>query len=313
MRRPMNKPRRIKRLSLDGILLLDKPAGLSSNAALQKVKRLYRAEKAGHTGSLDPFATGLLPICFGQGTKLCGYLLDADKRYRARVRLGEKTATGDIEGEIIERSDAATVSAEQIAAAMPALLGDIEQIPPMYSAIKREGRHLYELAREGITIDRAPRRVRIHELRLLEVFEQGFDFEVRCSKGTYVRTLAEDWAAAFGQCGHLTQLHRLETGPFTAAHMVSAERLESLADDATALHALLRPLASAMVGWPTITVDDTDAARLRRGLICGPYAEARQGQAIIVNAVGQLYFIAEVDAAGRVAPKRWLGPELAES
>ncbi len=186
---------RNKRRPIDGILVFDKPAGLTSNAALQKVKQLYAAEKAGHTGSLDPLATGLLPICFGHATKLSGYMLESDKRYRARVRLGARTSTGDAEGAVIATSDPGGIDAARVAAVIPTLLGTIDQVPPMYSAIKRDGQHLYELARQGVEVDRSPRRVTIHELQLLGMTEDGFEFEVLCSKGTYIRTLGEDLMA----------------------------------------------------------------------------------------------------------------------
>lgn len=307
----MKTQKRYKRRAVDGILLLDKPAGLTSNAALQKIKTLYQAEKAGHTGSLDPMATGLLPICFGQATKLCGYLLESDKRYRARVRLGIKTTSGDADGEPVARSDVTGITREQIAAVIPRLLGEIDQIPPMYSAIKREGLHLYELARHGIEIDREPRRVNIRELRLLDSFDEGFEFEVLCSKGTYVRTLAEDWAAALSQCGHLTQLRRLETGAFGTQDLVTVAELEASGDDLPSLDALLKPLSAALSGWPAITVDEVDAGRLRRGLICGPYPNTAAGSVAVFDSHGAVLFIGELTEGGRLAPKRWLGPESA--
>ncbi len=223
---------RAPRRKVDGILLLDKPLGLSSNTALQIVRRLYNADKAGHTGSLDPLATGLLPVCLGEATKLCGYLLDADKRYRARVRLGARTSTGDGEGEVVATSDAALVSRADLEAAIPRFLGEIEQVPPMYSALKRDGEPLYRLARAGIEVERAPRRVHIRELRVLDFDGLHFDFEVACSKGTYVRTLAEDWAAAVGQQAHLSALRRTGLEPFDASAMVALEPLEQTGEGA---------------------------------------------------------------------------------
>ncbi|MGH8431877.1 MAG: tRNA pseudouridine(55) synthase TruB, partial [Solimonas sp.] len=208
---------RIPRRAVNGILLFDKPRGFSSNDALQRVKRLFRAEKAGHTGNLDPLATGLLPICFGQATKLCGHLLDSDKRYLARVKPGEKTTTGDTEGEVIQRSDAGLLSREALEAVLPAFTGTIRQVPPMYSALKHQGQRLYELAREGVEVERQPREVAIHELRLTAFEPGGFELDVRCSKGTYIRTLAEDLAAALGQCAHLVALRRTEVAPFEGA------------------------------------------------------------------------------------------------
>jgi len=311
MRVVMSRRRR-ERTLIDGFLLLDKPAGVSSNNVLQQVRRLYDADKAGHTGSLDPFATGLLPICFGQATKLGGFLLESDKRYQAQVLLGVQTSTGDPEGEVIATSDPSAVTREQIEAVLPRLLGNIEQVPPMYSAIKQAGRHLYELAREGLEVDRQPRQVRIHELKLLDVSPSGFSFEVFCSKGTYIRTLGEDWAALLGQKGHLIGLRRLETGPFRQVRMVTMADLDACNFDAHRLQALLMPLSAALGDWPRLEVDDFDAARLRRGLECGPYPMAEPGEVIVYGAHGLACSIAEVNAQRRVLPRRWIGPEPTE-
>jgi len=293
---------RAPRRKVDGILLLDKPLGLSSNTALQIVRRLYNADKAGHTGSLDPLATGLLPVCLGEATKLCGYLLDADKRYRARVRLGARTSTGDAEGQVVATSDPSLVGRADLEAAIPRFLGEIEQVPPMYSALKRDGQPLYRLARAGVEVERAPRRVRIRELRLLDWSDGEFEFEVACSKGTYVRTLAEDWAAAAGQQAHLSALRRTGLEPFDAAAMVGLERLESLAEGAR--EPLLLPPAAALAGWPRLEVDAELAHRLARG------QTVRAGQGTGLRAVfgpdGRLLGIAETDGAGNLAPRRWL-------
>jgi tRNA pseudouridine55 synthase len=295
---------RVPRRKVDGILLLDKPLGLSSNTALQIVRRLYNADKAGHTGSLDPLATGLLPICLGEATKLCGYLLDADKRYRASVRLGSRTSTGDAEGQVVATSDPALLDRAALEAAIPRFLGEIEQVPPMYSALKRDGEPLYRLARAGIEVERKARRVRIGELRLLHWGGTEFEFEAACSKGTYVRTLAEDWAAAVGQQAHLSALRRTGLEPFDAAAMVGLERLESLAPDQR--DALLLPPAAALAGWPRLEVDAGLAQRLARG------QAVRAGQGSGLHAVfgpdGRLLGIAEADGAGTLAPRRWLNP-----
>lgn len=280
---------------------------------MQKARQLYAAEKAGHTGSLDPLATGLLPICFGQATKISALMLEADKRYRATVRLGIKTSSGDTEGEIIESRPYSPLDEAAIASAIPALLGDIEQIPPMYSAVKLAGTHLYELARQGIEVERAPRQVRIHSLAVTAVSDEGFAFEVHCSKGTYVRTLAEDWAAQLGQVGHLTALRRLTNGPFRLEDAVTDTALQAAAGDAEALDALLTPLSAALVGWTRLIVDRTDAIRLRRGLECGPYPDTAPGTVLVVNDAGVALFIAEIDADLRVWPKRWIGPAHAVS
>lgn len=294
---------RAPRRKVDGILLLDKPLGLSSNTALQIVRRLYNADKAGHTGSLDPLATGLLPICLGEATKLCGYLLDADKRYRARVRLGARTSTGDAEGAVVATSDPALLSRGQLEAAIPRFLGEIEQVPPMYSALKRDGEPLYRLARAGIEVERQPRRVRIRELRVLEWGGGEFEFEVACSKGTYVRTLAEDWAAAVGQQAHLAALRRTGLEPFDAAAMVALEPLEQAA--AGERDALLLPPAAALRGWPRLEVDAGQARRLAHGQALALAAPA--GLLAVFGPGGALLGIAEGDGAGLLAPRRWLG------
>lgn len=280
---------------------------------MQKARQLYAAEKAGHTGSLDPLATGLLPICFGQATKISALMLEADKRYRATVRLGIKTSSGDTEGEIIETRPFEPLNAETISAVIPALLGDIEQIPPMYSAVKLAGTHLYELARQGLEVERAPRQVRIHELAVTAVAADGFEFEVLCSKGTYVRTLAEDWAAQLGQVGHLTALRRLSNGPFRLEDAMTDTQLQAMAGDAAALDAVLKPLSAALIGWTRLVVDRRDAIRLRRGLECGPYPDTAPGTVLVVDEADVALFIAEIDAHLRVWPKRWIGPAHAVS
>jgi tRNA pseudouridine55 synthase len=293
-----------RRRSVDGILLLDKPLGLSSNAALQNAKHLYNAEKAGHTGSLDPLATGLLPICLGEATKLSAYLLDADKRYQARVRLGVRTSTGDGEGQETAASDPSSLSREQLEAAIPQFLGAITQIPPMYSAIKREGTPLYTLARAGIEVERQPRAVRISQLRVLAFDGLHFDFEVACSKGTYVRTLAEDWAAAVGQQAHLAALRRTGLEPFDAGAMVSMEQVQQ-AEPGEARDSLLLPPGAALRGWPQLTVDEVLAHRLSRGqtllMEAGP-----AGLTAVFDQRQRLLGIAESDGAGHLVPRRWM-------
>ena len=293
-----------RRRSVDGILLLDKPLGLSSNAALQNAKHLFNAEKAGHTGSLDPLATGLLPICLGEATKISAYLLDADKRYQARVRLGVRTSTGDGEGQQTATSDPSSLSREQLEAAIPQFLGAIAQVPPMYSAIKRDGLPLYTLARAGIEIERQPRQVKIHELRVLAFDGLHFDFEVACSKGTYVRTLAEDWAAAVGQQAHLAALRRTGLEPFDGSAMVSLEQVQQ-AEPGEARDSLLLPSSVALRDWPRLTVDDALAHRLSRGqtllMEAGP-----AGLTAVFDQRQRLLGIAESDGGGHLVPRRWM-------
>ena len=300
------RPRRV----VHGVLLLDKPRGLSSNDALLRVRRLYAADKAGHTGTLDPLATGLLPVCLGQTTKLTSHLLDARKRYVAEVRFGERTRTGDSEGEVIARSDRAGLSAAALEAALPAFLGPIRQVPPMYSALKRDGQRLYELARAGQEVEREAREVEIHELRL-----HGFDgevarLEVSCSKGTYIRTLAEDWAASLGQEAHLKGLQRIGVGPFSGDAMIGLDALEDVAGRGgeAALDALLLPSRAALAGWPFVQVDAGQAADLAlgRALAIG-FAADRTGAVAIEGGQGALLGLGEFDAAGRLQPRRWFG------
>ncbi len=253
----MGRRGRARGRPISGILLLDKPLGLSSNHALQRVKRLYDARKAGHTGSLDPLADGMLPVCFGDATKLSAFLLDADKHYWFRVRLGVSTATGDAEGEILQTHPTKGVDAEQIEGVLARFSGEIEQLPPMYSALKHKGKRLYELAREGVEVEREPRRVKIHSLKLVCADHlPEFELEVHCSKGTYVRTLAEDIGDALGVGAHVTALRRTGVGPYTGQQMYSMEMLERAAEQGQeALDRLLLPIDTALSDWPVVRVN----------------------------------------------------------
>lgn len=290
--------------AVNGILLLDKPLGLSSNHALQRVKRLFDARKAGHTGSLDPLADGMLPICLGDATKLSAFLLDADKYYRFRVRLGETTATGDTEGEILQRRPVDGISAEQIREVLPQFFGEIEQLPPMYSALKHQGKRLYELARQGVEVEREPRKVTIHALELGEIDLPEFELSVHCSKGTYVRTLAEDIGEALGCGAHVTALRRTGVGPYTGYPMHTMEALEAAAEQGSeALDALLLPIDTALTDWPAVKVSADMAFYLKQGQpLLVPKAPTEgwvrvyQGDDFL--AVGQ------VQDDGRIAPKR---------
>ncbi|TAM12388.1 MAG: tRNA pseudouridine(55) synthase TruB [Nevskiaceae bacterium] len=300
----MNRPRREVR-AVHGVLLLDKPLGLTSNAALQRVKRVFHAAKAGHTGSLDPLATGVLPICLGNATRLAGYLLDADKRYRATVRLGVKTTTGDAEGSPVAHSDPSTLTLAALQAAAARLTGAQTQIPPMYSALKHHGQPLYALARQGLEVERAARDIRIDELRVLTLDAVEFSFEVRCSKGTYVRTLAEDWLAAVGQCGHLVALRRTALGDFDERTLTTLDALEQL-PDAAARDALLHPIAALLADWPQVVADAAQAARLEHGQPIRFEGAPAAGRVAVFTAGGQALCLAQVDAEGWVAPSRWL-------
>jgi tRNA pseudouridine55 synthase len=298
--------RRPRGRNVNGILLLDKPLGITSNHALQKVKRLFHAAKAGHTGSLDPLAEGLLPICFGGATKVSAFLLDADKHYWTRVRLGVTTATQDAEGEVVAERSTEHVTEEALAQVLDRFRGEIDQIPPMYSAIKHKGERLYQLAREGKEVEREPRQVVIHNLALGKVDLPDFELEIHCSKGTYVRTLAEDIGNALDCGGHVSALRRTGVGPYTSEEMVTMERLEELAEEGTdALDALLLPLESGLMHWPEVALNADSAFYLK------------QGQAVLVpNAPTEGYVrihdldgfigVGEILDDGRVAPRRLL-------
>jgi tRNA pseudouridine55 synthase len=297
----------MKNRDVTGILVLDKPSGITSNAALQAVRRLYGAAKAGHTGSLDPLATGVLPICLGEATKLSGYLLDADKRYVVRAAAGSCTDTGDADGEVTRRSDTSALTRAQLEAALPAFTGDILQRPPMHSALKHKGERLYELARRGEEVERAERPVRIGAL-LLTAFEPGFfELDVRCSKGTYIRTLVEDLAAAAGQCAHVTVLRRLEAGPFRASAMVTPATVEAAAAAGPeALDALLLDPLAGLEGWRRLQVDAAQALRLAQGQAVRVAGNPPSGPVAVVDERQSLLGLGDVDPAGLLAPRRWL-------
>lgn len=258
---------RVQRRPVHGVLLLDKPLGFSSNQALQKAKWLLRAEKAGHTGTLDPLATGVLPICFGAATKFSQLHLDADKTYETTVRLGVTTTTADAEGDVLETRPV-TCSVGQVVEVLDRFTGPIEQIPPMHSALKKDGKALYEYAREGQTVERAPRQVTIHDLELLDLQLQGgapfLKLRVQCSKGTYIRTLGEDIARALGCGGHLIMLRRVQTGPFSANQCITVEALEAL-PEAQRLERLL-PVQTLLPQHTPVTLDHDDAARFLSGM-----------------------------------------------
>ncbi len=241
---------KIVRRHIDGVFLLNKPLNISSNAALQKVRWLYRAQKAGHTGALDPLATGLLPICLGEATKFSHYLLDADKRYQTTIQLGTATSTGDVEGEVVESQAVPLLTEDSISKILKQFEGETTQIPPMYSALKKDGRPLYELARQGIEIERPARPVRISQIELLSFTEQSISLDVTCSKGTYIRVLGEDIAKAMGTVGHLSKLHRIQTGHFQLDEHMTIEYLESL--DEVAREQLLLPSYAAVEGLPKL-------------------------------------------------------------
>ena len=277
---PVARPRvRVVRRPVHGVLLLDKPLGLSSNDALQKAKWLLRAEKAGHTGTLDPMATGLLPLCFGAATKFSQVSLEADKRYEAVVQLGVRTDTGDAEGSVLERRPVRHTQRD-LEAAVQALSGEIEQIPPMHSALKKDGRALYEYARQGLVVERDARRVMIHELRVVPdpESESRLRASIRCSKGTYIRTLAEDLGEHLGCGGSLVALRRTDSGGLQVAQAVSLQALEAMSE-AQRLSCLL-PVDALLSHWPAVHLTESDASRflsgMRRTIPGGPTGAASE-------------------------------------
>lgn len=301
-------PTRRRRRIVDGILLFDKPLGLSSNKALQHVRWLYAAAKAGHTGSLDPLATGLLPLCFGQATKVCGYLLDADKSYEVVCQFGCRTVTGDREGEVVETGPADAARLAGLAQALDHFRGKIDQIPPMYSALKHEGERLYRLARQGKEVVRPARPVTIHELTLIEQAGATAILRIRCSKGTYVRTLVEDIAAALGTVAHVHDLRRLALGPFKlsqGAHDMAALQYVADAGDWERLDALLLPLDAALHHYPAVTLSEAVAFQMTQGKVVSVPDTLTNGQTVRLYGPDERFLgMGEMLGDGRCAPKR---------
>jgi tRNA pseudouridine55 synthase len=289
---------------IDGIVLLDKPLGLSSNQALQQVRKLFQARKAGHCGSLDPLATGVLPICLGEATKFSSYLLGASKCYRASCRLGQTTASGDAEGEIIKTAPV-QVEVTQIEQLLPRFVGEIEQIPPMYSALKHQGKRLYQLAREGKQVERAPRKITIHQLTMLGFDGQTLDIDVSCSKGTYIRTLAEDIGSELGCGAHLSALHRSSVDVFDEADAFRMMQLEDLqAQGMAQLDALLLPVSAALTQFPEIMLNASDSHDMRQGRRIGLAATAEPGLRRLYTSEGVFLGLGELAASGELSAKR---------
>lgn len=293
---------------VDGVLVLDKPAGMTSNGALQRAKRLFDAAKAGHTGSLDPLATGVLPLCFGEATKFSQYVLDADKGYRSTFVLGVGTDTLDAEGEETARVDASHLTAEGVAAAAAQLLGPIQQVPPMYSAIKRDGQPLYKLARQGLEVERKSREVTIHRFDCL-AFRAGavaeVDVDIHCTKGTYVRSLAESLGEALGVPAHVTVLRRSLAGPYSLEQAVPLETLEKAAEQgADALDALLMPMDGPLLAIPEVIIGESAGFYLKQGQPVLVPNGPRDGMVRVYVAGGAFLGIGEMLDDGRLAPRR---------
>jgi tRNA pseudouridine55 synthase len=288
-----------------GILLLDKPRGLTSNRALQQVKRLYDAAKAGHTGSLDPLATGMLPICFGAATRIGGFLLDAAKAYEVTARFGVATDTADADGAVTERRDDPPPSEAAVQGVLERFRGAIEQIPPMYSALKHRGRRLYELARSGVVIEREARRVTIFELALEHYDPPNAQLRVRCSKGTYVRSLVVDLAAALGTVAHVAALRRVAVEPFGGEAMVTLEALDAVAQarGLAGLDELLLPADRALVSWPGVVLSAAAAAQIEHGQAIAAEDLWPVGHVKIYREPHEFLAIGEV-TQGRLTPRR---------
>ncbi|MFV2003763.1 MAG: tRNA pseudouridine(55) synthase TruB [Gammaproteobacteria bacterium] len=307
--------RKNKGRNVSGVLLLDKPQGCSSNHILQKVKRLFDAAKAGHTGSLDPLATGMLPVCLGEATKISAFLLDADKRYHLKCQLGVTTTTGDAEGEVVESQDVSAITEQAIKAVLPEFIGEIEQIPPMYSALKHNGERLYKLARQGIEVERKARCITIYDIDYLSLSENDqpennqkrliLELEVSCSKGTYVRTLVEDIAKKLHCGAHITFLRRLSVGPYSG-EMVTFEQLVALKEQGQdALDACLQPIDSGVADWPDVRLGSDAAFYVQQGQpVLVPHAPT-QGWVRIYD---QSHFLGlgEIQDDGLVAPRRMI-------
>jgi tRNA pseudouridine55 synthase len=295
---------------VDGIVLLDKPAGLSSNAALQQVKRAFRAHKAGHGGSLDPLASGMLPVCLGEATKLAGPMLAGRKCYEFELHLGVQTTTGDLEGEVVAKQPVPELLAEALQCALNGFLGRSEQVPPMHSALRHKGARLYELARRGIEVERAARTIEIDAFELCATSERRLTLRVTCSKGTYIRTLGQDVAAALGTCGYIDGLRRLWVEPFADEPMMTIEELQAGDRDPLALSRWLLPLDRGIESWPRVDLDADDARRVLDGQILELPAVATGDSPLrVYGPGGQFLGIAQRDEHGRLAPRRLIASQ----
>ena len=297
--------RRHKGRNVSGIVLLDKPLGITSNRALQIVKRLYNAAKAGHTGSLDPLATGLLPLCLGEATKVSGFLLGANKRYLATIKLGVRTSSADAEGEVLETRPVENYTKKQIKSAIDFFIGDIEQIPPMHSALKVDGQPLYKLAHQGKVIERKARSVHIFNIDVLHFEGDEIEIDVECSKGTYIRTLAEDIGEKLGCGAHLSALRRTSSGPFDLEDSVTLEELEALKDsDFEEMDALLMPAEEALEDWESIHLSENAAYYILQGQAVQVAKAPTSGLVRLFSEEKGFLGIGEILDDGRVTPRR---------
>ena len=290
---------------VDGLLLLNKPPGMTSNRALQIVRRLLNAKKAGHTGSLDPSATGMLPLCFGEATKVCAYLLDADKTYRVTAQLGSATDTADADGAEIATAEVLELSFDEWNEILQGFLGESTQIPPMYSALKKDGKRLYELARKGETVERDPRPIRIDQIRLLEASGTRLVFRVSCSKGTYVRTLVEDLAKQAGTLAHTVRLHRETVGSFRAEDMQDLATIEAQAEqDRDNLRASLLSPDVALTALPAVDLGEEEAQKFCGGQVVQAATGQENGLKRVYETGCRFLGVGELTDKGQLAPRR---------
>ena len=302
--------RKNKGRNVSGVLLLDKPQGCSSNHILQKVKHLFGAAKAGHTGSLDPLATGMLPVCLGEATKISAFLLDSDKRYHLQCQLGVSTTTGDAEGEVLETQDVSSITEQDVKAVLPEFIGKIEQIPPMYSALKHNGERLYKLARQGIEVERKARSVTIYDIEFISLRTDDqqrliLELEVACSKGTYVRTLAEDIAKKLHCGAHITALRRLSVGPYDGEMLTIEQLVELAAQGEEKLDSCLQPIDSGVADWPDVHLGSDAAFYVQQGqAVMVPHAPT-QGWVRIYDH-SHFLGLGEIQDDGLVAPRRMI-------
>ena len=307
----MSRPRRRGR-DIHGVLLLDKPQGLSSNDALQKVKRIFRANRAGHTGALDPLATGMLPVCLGEATKFSQYLLDSDKRYRVIARLGERTDTSDADGQVISERPIAFNQA-QLDAALESFRGETQQVPSMYSALKYQGRPLYEYARQGIDVPREARAITVYELQFIRWQDNELELEIHCSKGTYIRTIIDDLGEKLGCGAHVIMLRRLQVARYPIEKMVTLDQLYALQGEPgdltpeaqAQLDALLMPMDSPASDYPEVNLSETAAGYFRQGQPVQAANAPRDGLVRVTEGEARKFIgMAQIAEDGRVAPRR---------
>ncbi len=296
--------RRVRKVN--GIILLNKPTGMSSNAALQHVKHLFHAKKAGHTGSLDPLATGMLPICLGEATKLCQYLLEVDKTYIVTAQLGVRTTTSDSEGEVVSTRDVPELSQDDIDIALDAFRGEVSQVPSMFSALKHQGQPLYKLARQGIEVERPSRQINVYENKILNWENNQLTLEISCSKGTYIRTIVDDLGEKLGCGAHVIALHRSSVAGYDADQMMTMDQLNEQyeEDNDKVLDPYLMPLSSALQHWQSVELNDTLLHFIRQGQsVLVPNAPT-SGLLRLLDQKNELVAIGEVQDDGKIKPKR---------